>query len=93
MVLVDLSVELAVFLTIAAIMLGSAILVFAMKEIMHSIVFLAIVFISVASLFVLLNAEFLAVIQILIQVGAVVVLFLFAVLLTRRKILVRKERA
>lgn len=73
-------------------MLVSSVLVFHVKEIIHSIIFLAIAFLSVAGLFILLNAELLAIIQILIYVGAVVVLMLFAVILVRRRIIVWREK-
>jgi len=84
--------DLAVFLGVAVIMLASAILVFQVKEVIHSVIFLAITFLSVAALFILLNAELLAIIQILIYVGAVVVLMLFAVILVRRRIIVWREK-
>lgn len=80
------------FMAVAVTMLLSSILVFTVKEIVHSVIFLAMSFLSVAALFLLLNAEILAVIQILIYVGAVVVLMLFAVILVRRRILMRAEK-
>ncbi len=54
------------------------------KNIVHSALFLALSFIGVAVLYVLLNADFLAAVQILIYTGAVAVMIVFAVMLTLR---------
>lgn len=62
----------------------ASILVLETREIFHSALFLALMFVCVAGLFILLNAEFLAAIQILIYAGAVIVLILFAIMLTKR---------
>jgi NADH-quinone oxidoreductase subunit J len=48
---------------------------------------LALTFMSLAGLFILLNAEFLAIIQILVYVGAIAVVILFGVMLTKRQIM------
>lgn len=84
-------VELIVFLALGAMTLLSSIMVLEAKEIVHSVFYLAITFIAVAGIFIMFNAEFLALIQIFINVGAVVVLILFAIMLTRRTIIVRRE--
>ena len=54
------------------------------RNLLHSALFLVLAFFSVAGLYVLLEAEFLAAVQVLIYVGAVAILFLFALMLTRR---------
>jgi len=79
------NLELAAFLFIAFTIIASSILVIKAKEIVHSALFLALTFVGVAALFLMLEAEFLAAIQVLIYAGAVVVLMLFAVMLTRRE--------
>lgn len=79
------NLELATFLSIAFIIIVSSILVIKAKEIVHSALFLALTFVGVAALFITLEAEFLAAIQVLIYAGAVVVLMLFAIMLTRRE--------
>ena len=61
----------------------AAIAVVQMKDMFRAALFLNVSFIGVAAMFVLLRAEFLAVIQILIYVGAISVLILFAILMTR----------
>lgn len=79
------SLELVAFLAIALIIIASSILVIKAREIVHSALFLALTFVGVAALFIMLEAEFLAAIQVLIYAGAVVVLMLFAIMLTRRE--------
>lgn len=79
------NLELAAFIAIAFIILASSILVIKAREIVHSALFLALTFVGVAALFITLEAEFLAAIQVLIYAGAVVVLVLFAIMLTRRE--------
>lgn len=79
------NLELAAFLAIALIIIVSSILVIKAREIVHSALFLALTFVGVAALFIMLEAEFLAAIQVLIYAGAVVVLVLFAIMLTRRE--------
>ena len=78
------------FFVISAIILGSAIQVLRSDEIIHSVMWLALAFIGVSALFILLNAEYLAIVQILIYAGAVTILILFAVMLTKRQIIERK---
>lgn len=71
------------FLGLSALTLGSALMVVLSKNLMHSALFLVLTFFSVAGIYVLLEAEFLAAVQVLIYVGAVAVLYLFALMLTR----------
>ena len=78
------------FFIISAIILVSAIQVLRSDEIIHSVMWLALAFIGVSALFILLNAEYLAIVQILIYAGAVTILILFAVMLTKRQIIERK---
>ncbi len=79
--------ELFLFLFLAASALISALLVVASKEIVHSVIALATCFISIAALFIMLSAEFIAIVQILVYVGAVVVVILFGIMLTKREIM------
>ena len=73
------------FVAVSFIILLSSIFVVVSRDMVHSALSLAMAFIGIAALFILLEAEFLAVIQVLIYAGAVVVLMLFAVMLTERK--------
>ncbi len=69
------------FYTLAAIMLAAAGLVVTARNPVHSVLFLILAFFSGAGLFVLLGAEFLAMLLIVVYVGAVAVLFLFVVMM------------
>jgi NADH-quinone oxidoreductase subunit J len=72
-----------VFWIIAVIMVGSALMVVGLGNIVHSALALVVVFAMAAGIYVLLNAEFIAIVQILIYAGAVTILMLFALMLTR----------
>ena len=71
----------AFFYLFAAICVASAFMVIAAKNPVHSVLFLILAFVNAAGLFVLLGAEFLAMILIVVYVGAVAVLFLFVVMM------------
>ena len=73
------------FYTLAAFILGFAALVVSAQDTVHSVLFLVLDFLFVAALYVLLGAEFLAVIQILVYAGGIVVLYLFVVMLVNLK--------
>jgi len=60
---------------------GSAALVVSRKNPVHSVVFLIVCLLSVALLFLLLGAQFIAVLQVIVYAGAIVVLFLFVLML------------
>ncbi len=69
------------FYFFSAILIASAIMVIASKNPVHSVLFLILSFFNAAGLFVLLGAEFLAMILVVVYVGAVAVLFLFVVMM------------
>ena len=69
------------FYVFSAILLASALMVIAAKNPVHSVLFLILAFFNAAGLFVLLGAEFLAMILVVVYVGAVAVLFLFVVMM------------
>jgi NADH-quinone oxidoreductase subunit J len=69
------------FGVLSAVAVASALLVVTMRNPVHSVLFLILTFISAAGLFVLLGAEFLAMLLIVVYVGAVAVLFLFVVMM------------
>jgi NADH-quinone oxidoreductase subunit J len=73
------------FYTVAAFILGFAVMVVTTKDTVHSVLFLVLDFLFVAALYVLLGAQFLAVIQILVYAGGIVVLYLFVVMLVNLK--------
>ncbi|MGH6911382.1 MAG: NADH-quinone oxidoreductase subunit J, partial [Phenylobacterium sp.] len=69
------------FYLMAAVTLASGIAVVSAKNPVHSVLFLIAAFFSAAGLFVLLGAEFLAMLLVVVYVGAVAVLFLFVVMM------------
>ena len=69
------------FYLFASVTVGSAVMVIAARNPVHSVLFLILAFFNAAGLFVLLGAEFLAMILIVVYVGAVAVLFLFVVMM------------
>ncbi|WP_341479011.1 NADH-quinone oxidoreductase subunit J family protein [Heliobacterium chlorum] len=75
----------AAFYGLAGMTILSAAGVVFLKDIVHSALMLALSFIGVAGLYVLLNADFLAAVQILVYGGAVAILIAFGVMLTRRR--------
>jgi NADH-quinone oxidoreductase subunit J len=76
--------NLLIFYVLAIIAAGSAIMVVTLKNIFHSALFLVLAFFSIAGLYVILNAEFLAAVQVLIYVGAITILMIFAIMLTHQ---------
>ena len=72
-----------VFWVLAVAAIAAALGVVLVKDLFRSALLLAVVFVAVAGFFVLLNAEFLAVVQVLIYVGAISILFIFAIMLSR----------
>ncbi len=69
------------FYLFAAITLASAVMVISARNPVHSVLFLILAFFNAAGLFVLMGAEFLAMILVLVYVGAVAVLFIFVVMM------------
>src|SRR5579863_6090268 len=69
------------FYLLAAVTLASGLAVISARNPVHSVLFLITAFFSAAGLFVLLGAEFLAMILVVVYVGAVAVLFLFVVMM------------
>ena len=72
-----------VFWLLTVVAVGSALGVVLIRDLFRAALLLVAVFIAVGGYFVLLNAEFLAVVQVLIYAGAIAVLIIFAVMLTR----------
>lgn len=71
------------FWVIAALLVGSSLAVVLRRNIVHAALFLILVFGAASGIFILLNAEFIGIVQILIYAGAVTILILFAIMLTR----------
>ena len=78
-------VQIVSFGILGVMMIGTALGVVLLPKIVHSAFLLAGVFISIAGLYILLNADFVAAAQILVYVGAVSVLILFAIMLVNKQ--------
>ncbi len=74
--------NLALFYLLAFITAVSGLLVVTMKNLFHCALFLVLTLFSIAGIYVLLGAEFLAGVQVLIYIGAVTILMIFAIMLT-----------
>ena len=71
----------AAFYLFAAILIASAVMVVSSRNPVHSVLFLILAFFNAAALFLIAGAEFLAMILVIVYVGAVAVLFLFVVMM------------
>lgn len=72
------------FVIIAAVTLGSALMVVTTRNLVHSALWLIVSLFGVAVVFAVLNAGFLAVAQVVIYIGAIAILIIFGVMMTRR---------
>jgi NADH-quinone oxidoreductase subunit J len=77
--------EAIAFYTLSALILGFAVLVITARSTVHSVLFLVADFLFIAALYVTLGAQFLAVIQVIVYAGGIVVLYLFVVMLVNLK--------
>ena len=73
--------ELVIFVILAAIAVSCSVMVISQKSAVSSALFLIATMVSLAILFLLLNSPFLAVIQVIVYAGAIMVLFLFVIML------------
>jgi NADH-quinone oxidoreductase subunit J len=77
---------LLVFIVTAIVTLGAALMVVTARSLIHSALWLILALLGVGVMFVLLNAGFFAVVQVVIYIGAIAILMIFAIMLTRRVI-------
>ena len=77
------TVEQSLFIVFGAITLGAALLVVTRRNVLHAALFLTLSFFGVAGLYVLLEAPFLAAVQLFIYIGGIGILIVFATMLTR----------
>jgi NADH-quinone oxidoreductase subunit J len=73
------------FLITAVVILASAVMVVTTRNLVHAALWLVVSLFGVAILYAQLNAGFLAVVQVVVYIGAIAILFIFAVMLTRRE--------
>jgi len=81
------TVDQIIFILCAALILGSALMVVTTGKLIHAALWLVAALFGVAILFAILQAGFLAVVQVVVYIGAIAILFIFAVMLTRREML------
>lgn len=79
------------FYLISAIILGGALAMVTSRSLVRSVIWLVVSFVGVGALFLLLEAEFIAAVQILVYAGGIVVLFLFVIMLVNLDELKRME--
>jgi len=77
--------EQIIFLIVGAVTLICGLLVVTVRNLVHAALWLVATLFGVAILYTLLNASFLAVVQVVVYIGAIAILFIFAVMLTRRQ--------
>lgn len=74
-----------VFYAVAALILFSALKMVLSTNLVHSALFMAATFACIAIVYILLNADYLAMVQIMVYVGAITILFVFGIMLTKRE--------
>jgi NADH-quinone oxidoreductase subunit J len=78
--------EQIIFILVALFTLGSGFMVVTTRNLIHAALWLVSTLFGVAVVFALLHASFLAVVQVVVYIGAIAILFIFAVMLTRKDI-------
>ncbi|OGO38890.1 MAG: hypothetical protein A2W35_15390 [Chloroflexi bacterium RBG_16_57_11] len=73
-----------IFILVAAMTLGAGMLVVTARNLIHSALWLVTALFGVAIMFVLLEAGFLAVVQVMVYIGAIAILIIFGIMLTRK---------
>lgn len=73
-----------IFIVVAAMTLGAAFMVVTIRNLVHAALWLVVALFGIAVFYVVLNAGFLAVAQVVIYIGAIAILMIFAIMLTRR---------
>jgi NADH-quinone oxidoreductase subunit J len=74
-----------IFLIIGALILASGIMVVISKRLLQAALWLVVALFGIAVLYAMLQANFLAVVQVIIYIGAIAILFIFTIMLTRRE--------
>ena len=80
------TLEVLAFWTLAALLVGGALAVVLSKNLFHSVLWLALALVATAGVFLTLDAEFLAAVQVLLYAGGVVTVVVFAIVVTERLI-------
>lgn len=80
---IDMTGEFAAFFVFAAIMIGGSVMMISLEKVVHMVISMAAVFLGLAGMYVLLDAEFIAFVQVLIYAGAVSILMIFGIMMTK----------
>jgi NADH-quinone oxidoreductase subunit J len=75
------SISLALFIFLSALTLGSAIMVVISRNPVHSVLWLIVTFFAISGHYFMLNAQFIAIVNLIVYAGAIMVLFLFVIML------------
>jgi NADH:ubiquinone oxidoreductase subunit 6 (subunit J) len=82
----------AIFIVLSLITLGAAVMVVTSRSLFRSALWLILAFFGIAGIFILLHAEFLAIVQVLVYIGAISTLIIFAIMLSRNAIDLKGRR-
>ncbi|MCA0758604.1 NADH-quinone oxidoreductase subunit J [Paenibacillus sp. N4] len=88
---IDVTGEFAAFFIFSAIMICGAVLMISLVKVVHMLLSMAAVFLGLAGMFVLLEAEFVAFVQVLIYAGAVSILMIFGIMMTNHQHVEREK--
>jgi NADH-quinone oxidoreductase subunit J len=83
------NLELVAFAALGAVAVATAILALLVRELVHTILWVALFFVDLSAIYFLLQAPFLGVLQLGVYAGAVTILLLFGVMVTRKRIFSR----
>jgi NADH-quinone oxidoreductase subunit J len=86
-------IQLSIFYFLAFVSIFSAIVVVTVKNPVYSVLWLVVTFFSIAGQYLLLNAQFLAVVNIIVYAGAIMVLFLFVIMLMNMNALEHQQKS
>jgi NADH-quinone oxidoreductase subunit J len=78
------TLEIAAFWAFAAVLIGAALAVVLSKNLFHSVLWLALALVATAGVFLTLDAEFIAAVQVLLYAGGVITVVVFAIVVTER---------
>lgn len=78
--------EMIIFMVLALIAVGGAVLLINAQRMAHMVLSMVFVFLAIAGLYFLLRAEFIGIVQIIVYVGAMAILFVFAVMMTEHRV-------
>ena len=86
------SITTILFIFLSALAIGSALMVITRKNPVHSVLYLIVTFFAISGHYILLNAQFLAIVNIIVYAGAIMVLFLFVVMLMNLNMAIEPQK-